>query len=320
MEKQEVIKAAECGAAWVNEQRQRKRDEAFHELLESMCQKVIKNDAQELSFYVKQLVDDPTEAGSGKIKPRLFGNFGTKYATYMDSISEFANDRGYEFIPKVEIFKTGKANVGTFDAQPTPVVGFVSRDEIPAGAIRYTFDEKHQLRKLFGFISGMRLRAWPFAIVAFLVVMVGGVYALWLSALMSSLVMRPTFDMFVLLMATIFVGVILWRRYQAFDRFTNTKIALTHDALIHFTSPQSVVVQRLNEQGESFLEVISASATCPICQGEVRLRKPSFSCSHEVVGACRNNPSEHCFTFDHMTRLGWPITETARRHVRGYSE
>lgn len=314
MEKRELIKAAECGLAWVDEQRQRKRDESFHELLENMCARVIDSNAESLSFYVKQIVNDPREAESGKIKPKLFGKFEAKYATFSDSISQFAKDRGFDFIPKVEISKTGKANVGTFGASHPLTTGQISKGEVPTGAIRYTFDEKHNLWRGFGFLAGMKLSIWPFLIVVVALLAFGAFMVWWSSLLVSHVIAYPTSGSFLLAFGTLLLVLVLWRRYRAFDRFLTTKIALVHDALASFSAPQSVAWLKNTDREYPTIEVISASATCPICDGEIRLRKPHFECSHEVIGACRNNPTEHCFSFDPTTRLGWPITEVARRH------
>ncbi|MDN7126908.1 hypothetical protein J6J08_05905 [Pseudidiomarina sp. 1APR75-33.1] len=316
MENQDLIEAARCGLAWVEfEREKRKRNETFHRLLETMCGDVIASEGHDYSFTIKQLINDIAALESGSSAKKVFGIFDQKLEMHIESIREFAVDNDYEFIPAIDMDKTGKANVAVFDARTTPKKGIISATQVPAGAIRYTFDEKHRLWRLFGFISGMPLRPVPLLIIALVILLFGLAYMALIAIFLMTVLMQPNVVNLLGLVASLFVGYLLFRRIRAYDRFTTTRIALAHDALASFSAPQAVVVMKLNGDAAPTLEVISASAQCPVCEGEVRLRKPNFSCSHEVIGACRNNPTEHCFTFDHTTRLGWPITETTRRHL-----
>lgn len=314
MEKQRLVIAAHCAKEWVDElEKNRKRVQAFHQLLRSMSQQVIDSGGEKLAFNLTDVVDEVAKTESNSAHGKAFSKFEEKLEQFYDGLREFAIDNDFAFVPKVSLDKSERINVAKFSAIETPVEGILHASEVPSGAIRYTFEEKHQLWRLFGFISGLRLRTGPMimaGIVLWLLIM--GYFAIGvmlvvfvLSGLSANSLMG--------LAAYLLIGYFALRWLRAFDRFMTHRIALTHDALASISAPQSVVVMKPSEDKSPILEVISAGASCPICGGYIRLRKPHFNCSHIVIGACYNNPTEHCYTFDHTTRLGWPITESARR-------
>ena len=317
MEKQELIEAAHCGIAWLDDYyKRKKRYNAFHRLFRKLCEKVLASDATELGFSLQDFAENDKIIESSSSEGKAFAKMSESLRSVESSLADVAVDKRFSVIPTVDMDKSGYMNVLTFGATPTPKESAIAQEDIPTGAIRYTFDEKQNLWRIFGFLAGMKLSLWPFLIVVVALLAFGAFMVWWSSLLVSHVIAYPNSGSFLLAFGTLLVVLVLWRRYRAFDRFLTTKIALVHDALARFSAPQSVAWLKNTDRKYPTIEVISASATCLICDGEIRLRKPHFECSHEVIGACRNNPTEHCFSFDSTTRLGWPITEVARRHYK----
>lgn len=48
-------------------------------------------------------------------------------------------------------------------------------------------------------------------------------------------------------------------------------------------------------------------ATCPICGGEVDVGRGRKQFAGRLIGRCINNPIEHIYSFDHVTRKGVPL-------------
>lgn len=314
MKKQRLIIAARCAKEWVDMlEESKKRPQAFHELLRSMSQQVIDSEAEILAFNLTDLVDKVEKAESNTAHGKAFSKFDEKLEHLYDGLREFALDNKSEFIPTVKMDKSKRINVVRFGAVETPVEGIPRASEVPQGAIRYTFEEKHKLWRLFGFVSGLRLRTWPMVVIAIVLwLLIMGYIAIGV-VLLTAVMSSPSANLLLGLAGYLLIGYFTFRWLRAFDRFMTHRIALVHDALASISAPQSVVVMKPSVDKDPTLEVISAGASCPICGGVIRLRKPHFKSSHVVIGACHNNPTEHCFTFDHVTRLGWPITETARQ-------
>ncbi|RUO69001.1 hypothetical protein CWI80_12285 [Pseudidiomarina sediminum] len=315
MEKQELIIAARCAKEWVEMlAATKKRPQAFHALLKNMSQQILDTDGETLVFTLTELVDSPLKAESNTAQGKAFSKFDETFERFFEGLREFAIDHGFDYVPAITMDKSQRVNVASFAAVPTPKEGIRSVNDIPAGAIRYTFEEKHQLWRLFGFLSGLSLRAWPIIVVGVFMwfVVMGGIFLA--AGLVVELITAPSANAVLELMLLSGFSWWLFRWFRKFDRFVTTRIALAHDMMARMSAPQSVVILKPNETTSPTLEVISAMATCPICDGTIRLCKPHFESSHEIIGACRAHPTEHCFTFDHTTRLGWPITETARRH------
>jgi hypothetical protein len=315
MEKKELMEAAYCGVAWLEDYyKRKKRYNAFHRLFKKLCENIIASEAGEVRFTLQDFAEDANGIQSSSAEGKAFSNICDSLQKAKSSIAELAVDKGFSVIPKLEMDDGSYMNVLTFSAIPAPKEDVVPKDTIPAGALRYTFDEKQSLWRIFGFMAGMKLSIWPFLIFGILFIVVGFLIAWWSSLLISHLIAQPTPGSFLLTFGTLFLIAALWRRYRAFDRFLTTKVALVHDVLARFSAPQSIAVLKNSDNDHPTIEIISASAICPICEGEIRLRKPHFKCSHEVIGACRNNPTQHCYSFDYVTRFGWPITDVARQH------
>jgi hypothetical protein len=318
MEKQTVKVAARCAKDWVEHlDKSKKRLQAFHHLLKEMSRQVLDSDAAESDFTLTDLVDRPEQAESNTAHGKAFSSFEKKLAAFSDALREFAIDNDFEFIPAVTIDKSQRNNVAHFSGVAAAQEGIRAAKDIPVGAIRYTFDEKLQLWRIFGFLSGMRLRLWPFVLSMIAIFALALGYLVLAAFLLLLVLDKPSVFAVLGVFASLFVGYIGFGLLRSYDRFTTTRIALVPDVLASISAPQSVMVLKPSDDSDPTIEVIAASAQCPVCDGEIRLRKPHFNCSHEVIGACRNNPTEHCFTFDHVTRLGWPISVTARCHSHG---
>ncbi|RUO46597.1 hypothetical protein CWE21_10600 [Pseudidiomarina aquimaris] len=313
MEKQRLIIAARCAKEWVEALKKNKKPtQAFHQLLHSMSQQVIDSDGEKLAFNLTDVVDEVAKSESNSAHGKAFSKFEEKLEQFYDGLREFAIDSDFAFIPKVSLDKSERINVAKFSAVETPEGDIPRANEIPPGAIRYTFEEKHELWRLFGFISGLRLRTGPMIIAGIVLwLLIMGYFAVGVFLVEAALSVMST-NSLMGLAAYLLIGYFALRWLRAFDRFMTHRIALTHDALARISAPQSVVVMKTNLDNAPTLEVISAGSSCPVCGGVIRLRKPHFKSSHVVIGACHNNPTEHCFTFDHTTRLGWPITEAAQ--------
>lgn len=52
------------------------------------------------------------------------------------------------------------------------------------------------------------------------------------------------------------------------------------------------------------IKAVRYSANCPICDGKVYAKAGSWVFHGRVVGKCEDNPVEHVFSFDHITRVG----------------
>lgn len=59
-----------------------------------------------------------------------------------------------------------------------------------------------------------------------------------------------------------------------------------------------------SEDQTKSIKAVRYSANCPICSGKVYAKSGGWAFHGRVVGKCEENPVEHVFSFDHITRVG----------------
>jgi hypothetical protein len=61
------------------------------------------------------------------------------------------------------------------------------------------------------------------------------------------------------------------------------------------------------DQPAPSIQVVRYTGVCPICQGRVVVGGGGLAFWGRLVGRCQRSPREHVFSFDHVTRSGYPL-------------
>lgn len=68
------------------------------------------------------------------------------------------------------------------------------------------------------------------------------------------------------------------------------------DRLLEHRSPPRYTARRI--------KAARYTASCPICGGKISAQAGGWEFWGRIVGRCDNSPTEHVYSFDHITRLG----------------
>lgn len=60
-------------------------------------------------------------------------------------------------------------------------------------------------------------------------------------------------------------------------------------------------------QAPPSIQLVRYTGVCPICQGRVLVNGGGLAFWGRLVGRCQRSPREHVFSFDHVTRSGYPL-------------
>jgi len=172
--------------------------------------------------------------------------------------------------------------------------------EIPEGWIRYICEDVEGLSKHLtkGWRIQLTILLWLIGIVSLIYY---GIISLTLLYDKSNILQ---------LMPIIFIGAIFAGIAWVFFSHLLTVNAkrITPIASIFQSTDNNHLIELKTPKGKpKQVKLVMYSGECPICEGRVTAKSGGFSFYGRIIGKCENNPVEHIFSFDHVTRRGKPL-------------
>ena len=189
----------------------------------------------------------------------------------------------------------------------------LSQYPVPEGGLRYQEQKELSAPWLIRRLDGFDVRGWRLVLLITLILFPA---LMLITTLTSPLVVMifPSFSsafqifnfwsvVFVAIMAGLF-GFL----YRLLDK----RITMAPDWMT-ITSKENLLLEIRAERNESGqhshrkVALVHYTANCPVCRGSVTVNSGGWHFFGRLVGRCNENPVEHVFSFDHVTKIGKPL-------------
>ena len=214
----------------------------------------------------------------------------------------------------------GQKNTNQYrlDAEPVPKQTQASFEKltqhsVPTGGLRYLEQKELSTPRLIKMLDGFDARGWRLKLllvfillpILFFIASLTTPLAVIVFPSLSSMVQPFIFWSIVYLALMIgFFGFL----YRLIDK----RVAMAPDWMT-MTSREYLLLEyraERNDHGQfSHRKVVLVhyTAKCPVCNGSVTVNKGGWHFIGRLVGRCDENPVEHIFSFDHVTKTGKPL-------------
>lgn len=236
-------------------------------------------------------------------------------------IEERFRDAGWAYCPKPDSqIGGGRGNPTKYVLRPTAIS---EPDESPEQypntlnprAVRY-YTEDLRLRRGVGagLMKGCPISGWRAVVAGVLILVVVALMAAAAWAVLASIAQASTTGQAVAVsLVSVLGGGLVWWVVGPLEKLSRNRIALAPFWMQRATSAWDDRLLELRPdfaQGVNRLYLTQYSAACPICSSPVHVAAGGREFYGRLVGRCAAAPSEHVFSFDHVTRTGLAL----RRH------
>lgn len=101
----------------------------------------------------------------------------------------------------------------------------------------------------------------------------------------------------------------IWWLFGPYIKVATKRIVIAPEFLQSWNHDETTLLEmrRPPEGKGSELKVVRYTGKCPKCGGKIRIASGGICFLGRIVGRCVNAPSEHVYSFDHVTRTGKPL-------------
>jgi hypothetical protein len=75
-------------------------------------------------------------------------------------------------------------------------------------------------------------------------------------------------------------------------------------------SRREAQIELLRRDGRRHVRIVQYRSTCSVCGSDVHIEPGRREFDHRLVGRCAESPREHVFSFDRVTKLGYPLRQS----------
>lgn len=237
---------------------------------------------------------------------------------WTEGMVEAARRKGLQFIPRLEKVQ-GSPSVYRLHADPVPDEAAPEPvPEIPEGGIYYTPEAIAApgafLNKTLqaGFVRWSAPIRWSIMI-AIMAALIGVLLLAWVLLYVGVRISRPLSPADLTTVAGVLVlalGVVSLFRF--FGELFELRIVMAPTLLIPLSKDNVTLELRPSNDGSvGGLVFARYSSTCPACNASVELFDGGKDFPGRIVGRCRRSAREHIYSFDHVSKIGRPLRETA---------
>lgn len=181
------------------------------------------------------------------------------------------------------------------------------------GAVRYYLDDMEKLGRVAQMLADdFLLSGWRKRL--FLSFMATGIIISALFAWLLSVVILHL-DAFGQIVIIAGIGGtilwVLWKNLWPFFQILDWKIAIAPGWLqpSKGMADRLLLFQRKMPEAPNKIILARYTAKCPMCDGNIVVRKGGWELPGRLVGRCEHAPREHLFSFDHHLRIGKSIRD-----------
>lgn len=267
---------------------------------------------------IKWAVDDDREKVSDKVRVNWKKLTEALWKTKHEGLCQRASDLGLTEVP--ELHRTAGGGTG----RPTryKIIAIPLANDEPAwmpeplilerGEIRYiSEDMKDPGLFIRIFSSGFEIsgwRRWVYLLTLAASLLIALALALFISA--GMIVQIPLKNLVYSFLGAGTLLFAMWITLGPIFRLSYSKILLApwwmqsveDDRLLEWRCPPRHSVKTIR--------AARYSGVCSLCGGKVAIRSGGWEFFGRLLGRCEESPQEHVFTFDHVLRLGRPVSRT----------
>jgi len=310
----QLVTAAKCGKAFVAAYtgKRTKSISILDKIFESMLELDELKDT--FTFLSTDYIESASDSDSGSAYKKAISKIDSILESHQSFLNQTAVDLDLGYIPKIECTNKGKGT-GPKAFKVTAIkaltTGITAVDKIPNGYIRYTIEEEAKptlLGKLVdGFSTeGYRLHVLATAVITSLltgfILFVGGY-----------ILLTKTTNILDFLQLGLGLTALLFGLYSItapIYKCITLRIVECPTLLSPLSSASAQLlympmdVKRKSGRRNRQFKVVVHTATCPVCQSRIDVCEGKNQFRGRMIGLCEENPREHVFSFDYMTRLG----------------
>lgn len=302
MSNQNNVLAARVGLKWLEEQQKiAGNNTRIHRLFQQICEQVIESAGDKTKYVIKDIIELEHEVESGSQVRKKFKELGDWLSERADVMAESAVDNNIKVYPTGRVAKGERVLVFTFSAHDIDLRSTPSKNDIPEGAVRYTFETRREITgwlrwiygAKFGFISAFLMVIILFSLAGLMILILIG--SLYIS------VYHPSIFNWLITTLLFILCTNFYKHWRRFYELPERRVVLMPGLITGRFTPTALVLRHQGDEQLPRLNVIAATSVCPICNGKILLRADR---ENRVFGACTVNPNEHAYSFDFTTKLG----------------
>ncbi|MGJ3702671.1 hypothetical protein [Variovorax sp. AFSI2.2] len=237
---------------------------------------------------------------------------------WTEGMIEAARRKGLQYIPRLEKVQGSpsvyriQADPVPHDAAPEPVPA------IPEGGIYYTTEAvaapgaflSKALRT--GFVRWSAPIRWSIMIVI-MSALISVLLLAWLLLYVGVRISRPLSPADLTSVASVLLlGLGVVSLFRFFGELFELRIVMAPTLLIPLSKDNvTLELRRSADGGVGGLMFARYSSSCPACNASVELFDGGKDFPGRIVGRCRRSAREHVYSFDHVSKIGRPLRETA---------
>ena len=115
------------------------------------------------------------------------------------------------------------------------------------------------------------------------------------------------------LIATGMAATMFFKVIQPFYSVLDTGVIKSPQWLLPIKMAHALLITKKTEAGRELI-LTQYKGLCPVCDGQVHVVDGKQEFKGRLIGQCERSGREHIFSFDHITKVGFPLREP------GYSE
>ena len=318
----------QCLLDWLNKELS---DEKPHRIMRALAIESLKKaDFEEIkrrftAEEIAALAEGFPENADAKKWIDWSGTFSKYWETREPQLIEFARTKGLDAYPKPDRNspKGGRGNYATFfiRAVPLPELNEGANSEILSSdfgtekkQVHYEISTNGEVKPSFLakplFRSGqIELKQWHAWIIIgwlciLLLVTIAFSYITWL--VLSTPQPVTTRELTLFLSIFIFPYAIWISAARPWVRLFDDRIVPAHELFVNIKE-KSAQFELLRDGDLRIIRLVRYSAPCPICGATINLEDGAPDYRRRLVGRCYESPREHVFSFDRVTRQGFPL-------------
>jgi hypothetical protein len=331
----EIQQACACALAFLNTYRGPEKDQIPFQILLALAKESddrleagvppekVTFDAIELTNLVRNVavVEGPPAGKESTWVTKHWNKLDKQLAETEELWVAFARDQGFRALPVLHKQQSrggpGRRSQYRLLARALPIEADAARFSVPYRGLRYQVERRKRIpwigRLYIGGTIGPVRSGFLFLILALF--LLGGV-AVW-----SPVVLRAFVPIEVDLVDTIFglmvIGGLFHILFGPLSSVTRWKVAALPLLFQPLDEQEALLLEDARNPADAKarrrIDLVKYTGDCPVCGGRVVVGSGGLRFWARLVGRCQRSPREHVFSFDHVTKVGRPLSRQPAR-------
>jgi len=255
-------------------------------------------------------IDDPSLNDSSKQKIKRHLN-GLKELCKVQSlaIGKKLTESGIDQVLSIENIQKGggSGNAALFGITMQPIDGedhaILSTGIKPAqdSAIVYSLEQLETLPIWAKPFQRIKLLGWNKAL------FIGAPLLIGLGYIPIAITLIEMSAWLLLISLTLVIGLI-YQIFKPFYEVLDHGVIKAPQWLLPLKMLHALIITKQSETGKELI-LTQYKGLCPICDGQVQIVNGTYEFKGRLIGQCDRSGREHIYSFDHITKVGFPLRE-----------